>query len=622
MPVGLDCEEGTYLVLRESGMFHVRWPSPKGKGNRLSATTGVRREQGSDLAWYTAARDPKIPVWVHQAAPLALVEPPGSELGTEQVAGGSGPSSPTSETAPAVVPGPVPAPNPGPNAEPLPEPEPPEPSNVLPFHGPPAGPGSGPEASPEPTPGPAPVPPEPPPAKAEPASLGPHGPGPDPAPNPLGVVVPSEVLGLGTPPILDPGSWVPWGPTMVRTQVLASSSSNRSHEVRGWGPGEGLPPSPPRTFDALPDLTPGAEPFTLTLGRAARAIFDQTGRTPTKWELWFVEQFGWLPSLSELERAMADDPTAPKNKPEPLFAAILFLATLLSMAASGAGLAEVLTLPVIGYISAATFSMTAYLLSVGALGTRRPGIRAPALAVLALVSVVTGFPAYFAVAGGNVEGSRSADHASVQHAGLVVELVAPLRASLAAAQQHEEASKQRVTDEVSGRRSGQRGFGRRATRLSDEAAQATGKVLSLQRQLEALQSAIVLPSTASASDYFDAAIVLCKQLDCTEGQWPNRDDYIEAASENVVILAWTRLFQADVLAVLAFFVSLGIDGFSIGLGFALRARISSQPFLVSLANQLAGLLVSAHHARQLVRVALRDGRCDGVTTARLERRVG
>ncbi len=180
---------------------------------------------------------------------------------------------------------------------------------------------------------------------------------------------------------------------------------------------------------------------------------------------------------------------------------------LISTVATQTGLAMLLPSIALSVCSALLLFALTTALSGGWVMQDYPVRRTGILAVLTVVSVVTGFPAYFHSIAGQAEQSRREGLASAAHAEFVARIVAPALSEAAQAEGEAAAAWEPAAAEASGKvGTGRAGVGPEARRLQDSARNAERIATATRATADRLETASAVADDARPTDLYESAL--------------------------------------------------------------------------------------------------------------------
>jgi len=251
---------------------------------------------------------------------------------------------------------------------------------------------------------------------------------------------------------------------------------------------------------------------------------------------------------------------------------------LISTVATQTGLAMLLPSIALSVCSALLLFALTTALSGGWVMQDYPVRRTGILAVLTVVSVVTGFPAYFHSVAGQAEQSRGEGLASAAHAELVARIVAPALSEAAQAEGEAAAAWELAAAEASGKvGTGRAGVGPEARRLQDSARNAERIATATRATADRLETASAVADDARFTDLYESALAIWAAGEPgTRGAQPERAQFIDPAQESSFFLPFVRLLQLDARAWMVFLlIACGIDGLNIFMSASVVRRRSS-----------------------------------------------
>lgn len=362
--------------------------------------------------------------------------------------------------------------------------------------------------------------------------------------------------------------------------------------------------APPADVPSLPDVAPTPVPREAderALALASHHRYLQTGAQPTPEELAAFAELGlWLDPPQIEAWCQAKGRQIPRDW---ALAAVLLLPTAVSLGATATGLRLLLPVPELALASAGVLALLTLALSWGLVGRyARPQARR-ALVVLAGVSIVTGFPAYYDAIAGRAEHDRSLDRAREAHAGVAARTVAVAQSRAAELEGAAAAAWTMAREEAAGTLgSGRRGVGPRARALEASAQDAERAAAAVVARAQRLVGLAHVEADATPSELYRSAQALWAAADPAQrGAQPRRDAFIEPAQESTFFLPYVRLTQPSPLAWVALMLAVGLDALVVYLGAGVVRSRSSASSVRRSARGLATLRRDIHWAHREIR---------------------
>lgn len=367
----------------------------------------------------------------------------------------------------------------------------------------------------------------------------------------------------------------------------------------------------PAVYHQFRDASSGDSPTNCAsraLARACHERYLETGAQPTADEIAAFQAVGLWLDPDEIE-AWCEANGRPLQRDWAL-ALLLLLPTLVSLGASRTGLAMLLPVPSLATVSAVVLALMTIALSWGLVGHYARAQARQALTVLAFVSVLTGFPAYYGAIAGSAERDRGIDSARAAHAEVAARTVAVEQAKAAELEGAAAAAWTLAREEASGGvGSGRAGRGPKARALEAAAQDAERAAAAVVARASRLGEAAQVGDDAGPVELFRSSQAMWAAADPeTRGDQPMRSSFVDEAQESSFFLPYERLYGLSPLALVALVLAVGLDALVIYLGMGVVRPRSSVSSVRSIAHGTSTVLADANWAKGRIERAASTGR--------------